>query len=83
VIRSANNKCSRITNMELSAESSEKGTYLVDQNILRPGLEFTPMIFGKLPENLDQVEFRAVLRKVKRHKSMQQYPTLQDRWVSR
>lgn len=67
--------------MELSAEASEKGTHHVEQKILRPGLEGTPMIFGMLPENLDQVEFRVVGGQIHRHKAMQQQPTVQDRLI--
>lgn len=57
--------------MELLSKSVEKGAHLFNESILGPRLEFTPMVFGVLPEDFDEVEFRAVRRKVKRYKTVQ------------
>ena len=54
------NKCSGEIDLKFGAVSAEQAANLIVDGFLRPGDEVTPMVFGLLPDDFDEIEFGAV-----------------------
>ena len=67
--------------MELCAVPIEKSPNLAEQRIASPRGEASPMILGVLPENLDEIQFRAIGRQIQRDETVIHQPVVGDLWV--
>ena len=63
-------KCSGEIDLKFGAVCAEQAADLVVDGLLRPGDEVTPMVFGLLPDDLDEIEFGTVWRQIEQLHAM-------------
>jgi hypothetical protein len=63
-------KCSGEIDLKFNAVCTEKAADLIVDGFLRPGDEVAPMVFGLLPDNLDEIEFGTVWRQIEQLHAM-------------
>lgn len=56
--------------MELCAVPIDKCANIAEQSIASPGCEASPVILGVLPEDLDEIQFRAIGRQIQRDEAV-------------
>lgn len=64
--------------MEGFAKACEQIGHFLNQRFFGPGGEVSPVVFGMLPEDFDQVEFRAVGREMHKQEAMLDEPAIDD-----
>jgi hypothetical protein len=63
-------KCSGEIDLKFGAVCAEQVANFVIDGFLRPGDEVTPMVFGLLPDDLDEIEFGTVWRQIEQLHAM-------------